>query len=140
MIITSLLLGLIGAAAFLAAVRALPQKLSVMAAGLIVAALLYVGFAIAGGAGAARIALEAVGVGIYGLLALIGLRYSAWWLMLGWLLHPVWDVGLHFLKQGAAYAPVWYVLACVSFDLLVAAYITWSTVRGSQFRTDRVTD
>ena len=33
------------------------------------------------------------------------------------------DAGLHLRGAGAGHAPEWYVLACLSFDLLVAAYV-----------------
>nr|WP_318780372.1 DUF6010 family protein [Atlanticothrix silvestris] len=70
------------------------------------------------------IVIEVAGVGIYGLLALLGLRYSNWWLMLGWMAHPLWDIGLHLVNQGSVFTPAWYAIACVSFDLLIAMYIT----------------
>lgn len=43
--------------------------------------------------------------------------------MLGWLAHPLWDVGLHLIAQGRDFTPSVYAIACLSFDLLVAAYI-----------------
>ncbi|WP_404800445.1 transposase domain-containing protein, partial [Atlanticothrix silvestris] len=51
------------------------------------------------------IVIEVAGVGIYGLLALLGLRYSNWWLMLGWMAHPLWDIGLHLVNQGSVFTP-----------------------------------
>ncbi|TKB43139.1 DUF6010 family protein [Thalassotalea mangrovi] len=47
------------------------------------------------------------------------------WLALGWLLHPVWDIGLHLQGPGWHIVPPWYAVACVSFDILVAIYIVW---------------
>lgn len=124
MVIFSLLLGLVGAVVFLTICRAISETESqALAVGLVIAALIYLGFAVLGEASASWIVVEGVGVGIYSLLAVLGLRYSNWWLMMGWLLHPVWDVWLHFLEQGASFTPAWYALSCMSFDLLVAVYI-----------------
>jgi hypothetical protein len=68
--------------------------------------------------------IEVIQVVIFGAMALLGLRGSAWWLVAGWALHPLWDAGLHYLGPGRSFAPVTYAIACISFDLLVAAYIT----------------
>ena len=47
----------------------------------------------------------------------------AYWLAAGWAIHPLWDVVLHYLGAGHAFAPEAWAISCVSFDLLVAAYI-----------------
>jgi len=56
-------------------------------------------------------------------MALLGLRGSPYWLAAGWALHPLWDVGLHYIGPGHSFAPMTYAIACISFDLVVAAYI-----------------
>ena len=56
-------------------------------------------------------------------MGLVGLFGSIWWIVAGWALHPLWDVGLHFLGPGRSFAPETYTIACLGFDLLVAAYI-----------------
>lgn len=119
------LLGLLGAIIFLIICRVVTPETQTrtLSVGLIVAAFIYVGFAILGQASAAWIAVEVAGVAIYSLFAVLGWHSSRWWLMVGWLLHPVWDLGLHFYERGASFTPAWYVLMCLSFDLLVAAYI-----------------
>ena len=89
---------------------------------LIVAALIYVGFA-AVWAGAGWLAVELVGVILYGKFYWLAIKYSANWLSIGWLLHPLWDVYLHLIGPGANIAPAWYVVACLAFDLVLAAYI-----------------
>lgn len=94
----------------------------VLALGLLVAALLYVAFALIEGE-TVWLLVEAVGVAAYGSLAWLGLRRSALWLAAGWALHPAWDVGLHLVGEGAAVAPEWYATACISFDLLIAGYM-----------------
>ncbi|MEL6381919.1 MAG: DUF6010 family protein [Cyanobacteria bacterium J06626_18] len=124
MVLISLLLGLMGAIAFLLLLRTLPQAESrILAWGLMVAAVIYVGFAVIGDASKAWVGVEIAGVGIYGLFAILGWLYSRWWLMLGWLLHPIWDVWLHLFAKGTDFTPAWYALTCLSFDLLVAGYI-----------------
>lgn len=90
---------------------------------LFVAAGLYVVFALRAGQSTFWIVIEVVGVAIFGGLGLVGLFGSIWWIVAGWALHPLWDVGLHFLGPGRSFAPETYTIACLSFDLLVAAYI-----------------
>lgn len=101
----------------------------VFAAGLVVAAIVYVPFAMRAPDAFLWLAIELAGIGLFGGLGLLGLRSSAWWLAAGWALHPVWDVALHYLGPGAAFAPDWYAIGCVSFDLLVAGYIGYGVIR-----------
>ncbi len=96
---------------------------SLLAAFLFVAAAVYIVFAVRAGEGADWVVGEVVGVGIYGAMALRGLRGSLLWLAAGWALHPVWDVALHYFGPGGSFAPASYTITCVSFDLLVAAYV-----------------
>jgi hypothetical protein len=42
---------------------------------------------------------------VFGTMGLLGLRGSAWWLVAGWTLHPLWDVVLHYLGPGHSFAP-----------------------------------
>ena len=93
----------------------------ILAAVLVVAALFYVGFALQAQASAPWLAAELIGVGIYGYAALRGVRGSAWWLVGGWALHPVWDAALHLAAPGRAFAPEWYTTSCLTWDLMVAA-------------------
>lgn len=87
------------------------------------AASTYVLFAVQAGEGGYWVMGEALGVGVFGGMGLLGLRGSPWWLAAGWALHPVWDVALHYFGPGAEFAPVAYTITCLSFDLLVAAYV-----------------
>ncbi len=95
----------------------------VLAVGLIITALLYVGFALAGGASARWSALEVLGLLPFTLLAWLGLRRSMVWLALGWATHIGWDVGLHVGARAPAFVPAFFPVFCVGFDLLVAGYI-----------------
>ncbi|MGH8630747.1 MAG: DUF6010 family protein, partial [Burkholderiales bacterium] len=103
--------------------RAQGHAFTVFAAGLVVAALLYVGFALAGGAQPRSLLLEFAGAVAFALLAWLGLRRSPLWLALGWGAHVGWDLGLHVGSAAPAFVPAWYPVVCTSFDLLVAAYI-----------------
>ena len=58
----------------------------------------------------------------FGTLALLGWRGSPYWLAAGWALHPLWDAW-HYIGPGQSFAPVFYAVACFSFDLIVAAAI-----------------
>jgi len=95
---------------------------TVFGTGLLVAALIYLFFVYRAPDPLQWAAVEAAGVAGFGLAGWAGIRGSAWWLVAGWAVHPAWDVGLHYFGPGQ-FAPAWYVVLCVSFDLLVAGYI-----------------
>ena len=90
---------------------------------LIIAGGAYVGFAVAGNASGLWFLAELVQAVALGAFALLGLRGSPYWLAAGWAIHPLWDVVLHYVGAGHAFAPEAWAISCVSFDLLVAAYI-----------------
>lgn len=94
----------------------------IYAIGLTVAALIYVGFALSR-AGWAAWRVELLGLAIFGLLTIIGLRLSPLVIAAGWVGHVVWDVLLHGNGHGS-YAPEWYTIMCIGFDLFIAGYIT----------------
>jgi hypothetical protein len=50
-------------------------------------------------------------------------------------LHPLWDVGLHYLGPGRSFAPETHAISCLSFDLLVVAFI--AVTHGLRQRTGR---
>lgn len=90
---------------------------------LLAAAGAYFGFALLAAPGPIWVLAELVQVIVFGAIALLGLRGSPWWLAAGWALHPLWDVVLHYIGPGYSFAPITYTIPCLSFDLLVAAYI-----------------
>jgi hypothetical protein len=104
---------------------------------LFIAAGLYIVFALTAGEGILWIVGEVVGVAIFGVMALLGLGRSLWWIVAGWALHPLWDVGLHYVAPGRSFAPESYTIACLSFDLLVAAYIAISYGVGELLKSRR---
>jgi hypothetical protein len=83
----------------------------------------YFGFVIMANMGPIWLLIELVQIVVFGTMALIGLRGSPYWLAIAWALHPVWDIGLHYIGPGNSFAPFTYAIACVSFDLVVAVYI-----------------
>ena len=103
-----------------------------LAIGLVIAAIIYVGFAIFFGAPPQWLFWETIGAIIYSAMAWLGWRRNPIWLAIGWGLHPLWDAGLHLAGDGATFAPEWYVLACISFDLLVAGYVLWQVRSGME--------
>lgn len=120
-----ILLGLVTGIAFLLAVRALPPRRAqtLSSIGLIGAAVIYVGFALWYGAPASWLRWELGGLALYTALALAPAYGAPRLVALGWLAHPLWDIGMHWSGTGAEYAPHWYVVACPSFDVLVACYL-----------------
>jgi hypothetical protein len=110
---------------------------SLLAIVLFGAAFSYVVFAVQAGEGTFWVVGELVGVSIYGTMGLLGLRGSPWWLAAGWAAHPIWDVALHYFGPGGSFAPVAYAITCLSFDLLVAAYV--AVAYGSKLLGERGT-
>ena len=96
---------------------------TLLATVLFAAAGAYFGFAVVARPPATWGLLELLQVVAFGTLGLMGWKGSAKWLALGWLLHRVWDFGVHHLGPGRSFAPLTYVFACVTFDWVVAAYI-----------------
>jgi hypothetical protein len=91
-----------------------------------------VAFAARAGAESGWLLIELAGVVIYGSIGWIGVRGPLWWLAAAWALHPLWDIGLHYVGPGSAFVhPLRYPIPCVSFDLLVAAYLAYRASRAS---------
>lgn len=93
------------------------------AIGLIVAALVYV-VAAAIQRNGAGLLTEGLGVMGFSAVALAGVRYSPMVLAAGWALHAIWDILLH-LTVRQPYIGSWYPSLCITFDLIVAAYVGW---------------
>ena len=92
--------------------------------GLVIAAAIYPVFALIA-LDATWFGIEGLGVFVYGLFVWLGRHVSLYFVAAGWLLHTVWDVGLHLQGPGAHVAPDWYAISCVSFDVLLAAVIAY---------------
>jgi hypothetical protein len=92
--------------------------------GLVAAAFVYVGFA-AVALDVRQLAVELGGLFLFGIVTVLGVRYSPYLLAGGWIAHVGWDV----LLRSPSNLPWWYPPACVGFDLLVAGAILGLTVR-----------
>ena len=121
-----LLLGLLLGGLLLAYARGQGRRIEkrVLLRGLIVVALIYLLFALITG-NLEWIAIELLGIPVYGIFCWLALRHSLYWLAAGWALHPLWDALLHLRGAGSFIVPEWYAVSCISFDLLVASYIMW---------------
>lgn len=135
-----LLTGVVACGVFILVARTLkPQReLRLYAVGLVIAALIYVGFT-ARGVTPAWLVLELAGLLVFTLLAWLGLKISALILALSWAAHVAWDVLLHKLLD-VAFVPDWYPVVCVGFDLLLAGYIAVRVKSGAFKRQDNQTD
>jgi hypothetical protein len=105
---------------FLAQALAGRRALVIYALALIAAALIYFLAALSGGY--KNILSEAAGLGIFGALAIFGLRRSSVLLAFGWVLHVGWDLSAYPLISVGS-VPHWYRWACVGFDLVLAGYL-----------------
>ena len=123
-----ILLGAALAAAYVALIELVGGKVRTppYGVGLVVVGLIYVGLAAVAGAGD-WINTEIGGALVFAALAVGGVRRYPLLLAIGWALHVGWDVLLH-VGPGAEFVPVWYVPACVGFDLVVAGGILATSV------------
>lgn len=72
-------------------------------------------------AGTLWLALELAGLVLFGALAYLGLRGSAWYLAVGILAHGIgWDAWHH---GAASFIADWYTLFCGGADVCIATYV-----------------
>jgi hypothetical protein len=90
---------------------------------LIVASIWYLPLGISAGRPLSWIAVETLGIAVYVIVAFLGMRGSSWWLGLGWVTHPLWNIVLHHLGLGAGVEPYWLTVSSSGFDVMVAAMI-----------------
>jgi hypothetical protein len=129
--VVQLLGGAIGGAASVLVAYALPRYTRhILVTVLFIGALAYVVFSVDAHPSAPWLLIELLGVGVYGTMAMLGLRGSPWWLVAGWAAHPLWDIGLHSFGPGSTFAPAWWTVGCLSWDLVVAGSIAYRIVRG----------
>lgn len=89
--------------------------------GLIVAALIYVLFALLRN-GISYLPLELGGLFFYGIFVWLSKRKALYWLAVGWGLHIGWDILLH-TNPAMPFVPSWYPGVCLGFDIVIALYI-----------------
>jgi hypothetical protein len=124
MILFALLAGVVLALGVVAGARRTGRTRArrIYAVGLMVAALIYVAFAVVEGRTDRWLALEVVGLLGFGAAAVVGFRFWPIALALGWAAHVGWDM-LHLRGVGAQYTPDWYPWLCVGFDLVIAGAV-----------------
>lgn len=103
--------------------QALRANQRIFGRGLVIAAGLYVAFAVIN-ANVFWLTVEILGVAAFSIFYGLGTKYSINWLALGWALHPAWDGIIHIAGPGAQIAPFWYAAACIPFDLAIAGYLS----------------
>lgn len=130
---TSFFVGGVIAILFLLLVRniSIESKEKLFGRGLIIAAAIYILFALVSGA-MDWVSIEVFGTAVFALFYWLGKRFSLYCLALGWTLHPVWVAGLHLFGDGFGVSPPWYATACLSFDLVVAAYIAYLAMKEAE--------
>lgn len=114
-------LGVVLALPYVLYARRVRDRRRVFGIGLVAAAGVYVLFAVFAGTRREWL-IESGGVVLFGILAVLGMRWSAWFLALGWAAHVGWDLLLHPVNV-SSYAPWWYPVICIGFDLVVAGAI-----------------
>jgi len=117
-----------------------PQKTPLIwQRGLVIAALIYVVFALVG-QDFEWMKIEILGVLLYGTLAWFAAKKSVLFLSLGWGLHVCWDLFLH-PNGHPGFVPSWYPGLCLGFDLVIAGYFVWYYIerrKGERHKTQRL--
>lgn len=124
-----LLLGILAACGLIYYMRdfGTQKKYRILAAGLFIASAIYVLFSVTT-FNEVWITVELVGLLLFLLFIWMAFHYSVWFIVLGWALHIIWDVGVH-PQETAPYVPLWYAWLCVGFDGVVALYLASLIVR-----------
>jgi hypothetical protein len=124
--------GVVGGAFVVFARRQAPHReLVLYSVGLVIAALLYVAFALLLH-GIPHLPLELLGLVVFTFAAGLGLRIWPIVLGLAWIAHGAWDYALH--VPPPAYVPSWYPVWCLGFDVVVGLCIA---LNGARFRLAR---
>lgn len=110
-------------------VQALPATIhrKIYAITLIIAAFIYV-FFYSFSQNTTWIFTEAIGGIIFSLISFIGLKFSPWFLVIGWLTHPLWDLLIDNHKL-TPFVPHWYPIVCIGYDIAIALYIASKCIR-----------
>lgn len=108
-------------------------RLTFSALALFIAAVIYVLFALVSN-NPLFIALEIVGLAFFMLMIWLGYKYSFWFVVLGWLLHVLWDLGLQ-PGETVPYVPQWYTWLCLGFDLVIALYLAVVLVKSDEIKS-----
>lgn len=88
---------------------------------LTIIATLYVGFALAS-QHVRAILIQSLGASVFVALALAGQWISPLYLLVGLVMHGLWDIIFHH-RVSAGAKPVWYAPFCASYDWILAAWV-----------------
>lgn len=122
-IIIFLLLGVGAAGALLFYIRKteVKKKYRLLALALFIVSAIYVALSLST-FNEIWITVEVVGLLLFLLFIWMAFHYSMWFVVMGWVAHIVWDVGVH-PDEIAPYVPYWYAWICVGFDAVIAVYL-----------------
>lgn len=128
-IVIFLLLGIAAACGLLFYIRRLSvtKKYKLLALGLFIVSAVYVVFSLTT-LNEIWITVEVVGLLLFLLFIWMAFHYSMWFVVMGWIAHIVWDVGVH-PEEIAPYVPYWYAWICVGFDAVIAIYMAFMLTR-----------
>jgi hypothetical protein len=119
----SIIVGIAGALLLVIIARLVPKReLLMYAVGLGITGVAYVLFALRPGVPGGYLARELAGAIIFGAFAWLGFRRWPGLLAIGWIAHVAWDLFFHY-ANGPGFAPGWYAMFCVGFDLPIGGYI-----------------
>ena len=60
---------------------------------------------------------------LFVLMAVLGLWFSPWLIIVGLFLHGFWDLAHHNQDSVLAHIPAWYIPFCAAYDWSMAAYL-----------------
>lgn len=72
--------------------------------------------------------IEILVASIFVIMGVFGLWVSSWIIIVGLILHGIWDIAHHNSKLGLAKIPKWYIPFCAGYDWIIAAYLIYLNV------------
>jgi hypothetical protein len=98
---------------------------------LLAACFIYVGLSLGSENPNSWSAVEMTAVAVFGTLIFLARLTSPWVLVGAFLLHPAWLIYVHYIGTAALFTPAPLVLANVGFDISLALYLAFLTLRGA---------
>ena len=69
------------------------------------------------------------------ILALAGIKYSMWFLAVGWFLHGPWDLVVPHIED-VSHMPFWYAGLCLGFDLYIGVFLGIRAMKSDNLKRD----
>ncbi|NBC24470.1 MAG: hypothetical protein GVX78_02520 [Bacteroidetes bacterium] len=91
---------------------------------LVLIASIYYGFAFLSRHKKAMV-IEIVVASVFVIMGISGLWFTPWILILGLVLHGLWDIAHHNNSIKLAEIPKWYVPFCATYDWVIAIYLSF---------------